>query len=72
MLTQEQVQVLDQLPPDLWSQSPTDVGLIKGQDPIKVKIIKPDRPNQKQYPITKEAHEGIKPVIEDMPKAGIL
>lgn len=72
MLTQEQTEVLDQLPTDLWSKSPTDVGLIKNQDPIKVEIIKPARPNKPQYPLTQEAQEGIKPVIEDMLKAGIL
>uniref|UniRef100_A0A3P8U1X8 ribonuclease H n=1 Tax=Amphiprion percula TaxID=161767 RepID=A0A3P8U1X8_AMPPE len=52
--------------------NPTDVGLIKDQDPIKVKLVKPDRPKLKQYPLTQEAHEGIGPVIEDMLKAGIL
>uniref|UniRef100_A0A3P8U1U3 Peptidase A2 domain-containing protein n=1 Tax=Amphiprion percula TaxID=161767 RepID=A0A3P8U1U3_AMPPE len=41
-------------------------------DSIKVKLVKPDRPKLKQYPLTQEAHEGIGPVIEDMLKAGIL
>uniref|UniRef100_A0A3P8TKM3 ribonuclease H n=1 Tax=Amphiprion percula TaxID=161767 RepID=A0A3P8TKM3_AMPPE len=71
-LSLEHMQLLGTLPSALWSTSPTDVGLIKDQDPIKVKLVKPDRPKLKQYPLTQEAHEGIGPVIEDMLKAGIL
>uniref|UniRef100_A0A3P8U399 ribonuclease H n=1 Tax=Amphiprion percula TaxID=161767 RepID=A0A3P8U399_AMPPE len=71
-LSLEHMQLLGTLPSALWSTSPTDVGLIKDQDSIKVKLVKPDRPKLKQYPLTQEAHEGIGPVIEDMLKAGIL
>uniref|UniRef100_A0AAQ5YK32 ribonuclease H n=1 Tax=Amphiprion ocellaris TaxID=80972 RepID=A0AAQ5YK32_AMPOC len=66
------MQLLGTLPSALWSTSPTDVGLIKDQDPIKVKLVKSDRPKLKQYPLTQETQEGIGPVIKDMLKAGIL
>uniref|UniRef100_A0A3Q1BYW9 ribonuclease H n=1 Tax=Amphiprion ocellaris TaxID=80972 RepID=A0A3Q1BYW9_AMPOC len=71
-LSLEHMQLLGTLPSALWSTSPTDVGLIKDQDPIKVKLVKSDRPKLKQYPLTQETQEGIGPVIKDMLKAGIL
>uniref|UniRef100_A0AAZ1XNH6 ribonuclease H n=1 Tax=Oreochromis aureus TaxID=47969 RepID=A0AAZ1XNH6_OREAU len=61
-----------ELPAKLWSAGPTDVGLIKGADPVVVKTTTTYRPVKPQYPLTTEAKAGIKPVIVDMEKAGIL
>uniref|UniRef100_A0A669C837 ribonuclease H n=1 Tax=Oreochromis niloticus TaxID=8128 RepID=A0A669C837_ORENI len=60
------------LPSSLWSNGPTDVGLIKNADPVKVKVISKHRPMKPQYPLSAEARDGIRPVIADMVKAGIL
>lgn len=51
---------------------PTDVGLIKGADPVVVKTTTTYRPVKPQYPLTTAAKAGIKPVIADMERAGIL
>lgn len=56
----------------MWSSGPTDVGLIKTADPVIVKTTTKHRPSRSQYPLSAEAVEGIRPVIEDMVKAGIL
>ncbi|CAI5671957.1 unnamed protein product [Oreochromis niloticus] len=61
-----------ELPQSLWSAGPTDVGLIKGADPVKVKVTSNHRPMKPQYPLSAEAKAGIRPVIADMEKAGIL
>lgn len=60
------------MPDELWSSGSTDVGLIKNADQIKVETTTSHRPVKPQYPLSKEAMEGIKPVIADMEQAGIL
>lgn len=51
---------------------PTDVGLIKGADPVVVKTTTTYRPVKPQYPLTTAAKAGIEPMIADMERAGIL
>lgn len=60
------------MPEKLWSTGPTDVGLIKGADPVVVKTTTTYRPVKPQYPLTTEVRAGIEPVIADMERAGIL
>lgn len=72
MLTVETHPELEKLPQTLWSQGSTDVGLIKGADPVVVKTTTTYRPVKPQYPLSAEAREGIGPVIADIQKAGIL
>ncbi|MEQ2309480.1 hypothetical protein AMECASPLE_039180 [Ameca splendens] len=43
------------VPTELWSQSSTDVGLIKGFPPYKVKLISEKRPLVRQYSLKPEA-----------------
>ena len=58
--------LLNQLPPSLWARSPTDIGKVHSAPPIKIQIdsSKP-LPKINQYPLGKEALQGIKFVIED-------
>lgn len=72
MLTTVHDTEIEALPKSLWSSGSTDVGLIKHVDPIKVKVTSDRRPMKPQYPLSAEARDGIRPVIADMEKAGIL
>uniref|UniRef100_A0AAX7UYB6 ribonuclease H n=1 Tax=Astatotilapia calliptera TaxID=8154 RepID=A0AAX7UYB6_ASTCA len=72
ILSLEEEPALKSLPSTLWSDGPTDVGLIKNADSVIVQTVSSHRPIKPQYPLSKEAIEGIKPVIKDMEKAGIL
>uniref|UniRef100_A0AAQ5XZ28 ribonuclease H n=1 Tax=Amphiprion ocellaris TaxID=80972 RepID=A0AAQ5XZ28_AMPOC len=63
---------LRKLPDQVWSNGPTDVGLIKDLPPIKIETKPHPSIIQRQYPLSKEAIDGISPVIEEMLKAGIL
>lgn len=62
----DHVFLLDQLPSPLWEKSTTDTGRINTTSPIKIHIY-PSKPLPRinQYPINKEAFQGIKPIIED-------
>lgn len=71
-LTKEEEEELKTLPSTLWSRNATDVGLIKNQEPVKVKTISSFRPIKPQYPLSPQQREGIRSVIADMLKAGIL
>lgn len=66
------MQELRKLPDQVWSNGPTDVGLIKDLPPIKIETKSHPSIVQRQYPLSKEAIDGISPVIEDMLQAGIL
>lgn len=62
-----------QVPPELWSQHGTDVGLVKSANPIRI-VLKPGAklPRKLQYPSKPEVEEGIKKTIEGLMKAGVL
>lgn len=63
---------MQELPSNLWSTGPTDVGLMKGVLPVKIVGKTEYRPKIKQYPLKKDAIEGIKPAILELEKAGII
>uniref|UniRef100_A0A674NYE3 ribonuclease H n=1 Tax=Takifugu rubripes TaxID=31033 RepID=A0A674NYE3_TAKRU len=68
----EEEEKLKELPPELWSEGPADVGLIKGAEPVKI-IPKSDyRPFQRQYPLKTDAQEGIVPIFNSLLKAGVI
>ncbi|XP_060941493.1 protein NYNRIN-like [Limanda limanda] len=61
-----------EVPSCVWAEHKYDVGLIKGADPIVVIPKSSYRPCQNQYPLKKEAVEGIKPVFESLLRAGVI
>ncbi|XP_060922638.1 uncharacterized protein LOC132996313 [Limanda limanda] len=63
---------LNQVPSCVWAEHKYDVGLIKGADPIVIIPKSSYRPCQNQYPLKKEAVEGIKPVFESLLRAGVI
>ena len=69
----DHLSLLNQLPLSLWAKSPTDVGKIHSTPPIKIKID-PSKPLLRinQYPISKEPHEGIEPIIEAYKAQGLI
>lgn len=62
----DHLSLLDQQPSSLWEKSSTDIGRIHSVLPIKIKID-PSKalPRINQYPIRKEALQGIMPIIKD-------
>ena len=65
--------LFNQLAPSLWSKSPTDFGKIHSTPPIQIQID-PSKPllRMNQYPISKEALQGIKPITEDYKAQGLI
>ncbi|XP_034084434.1 uncharacterized protein LOC117554222 isoform X1 [Gymnodraco acuticeps] len=72
MLSEEALEVLKTVPPCVWSQGKCDVGRMVNAKPVHVRPKTNYRPNIRQYPLKEDAKVGIKPVIEEMLKAGIL
>ncbi|MDG2555516.1 hypothetical protein P7M41_26340, partial [Vibrio parahaemolyticus] len=72
-LTAQQEEMLNQVPPQLWTAHKTDVGLIKSAQPVRIKL-KPhvNLPYQKQYPLKQHAIDGIRPTIQGLVEAGVL
>ena len=70
MLNEEEEELLSSLPSTLWTQGPTDVGLLKDTQPVQIRAK--TEHSVKQYPLKPDAKEGIKPVILDLLKAGVL
>lgn len=65
--------LLQEVPETLWSKDKMDVGLVKSARPTRITIRSGTQlPKQRQYPLTVEAIEGIKPTIEGLEKAGVL
>ena len=60
------------VPETLWSQGPSDVGLMKDVKPVIIKEKNEYRPRQRQYPLKPDAIAGITPVIQDLLKAGVI
>lgn len=63
---------MKQVPGRLWSQGPTDVGLVKGAKPVVVRPKTEYRPRIRQYPLKPDAMAGIEPVINDLIRAGVI
>ena len=72
LLTSEQEDSIAILPEHLWTQGPSDVGLIKGCPPVVIRGKTEYKPRVKQYPLKPDAREGIRPVIMDLLKAGVI
>ncbi|CAM4562263.1 unnamed protein product [Lepidochelys kempii] len=54
---------LSSFPPNLWSVCSTDVGLLKSATPVSLQVRDGPPPSVKQYPLPKEAEEGISLLI---------
>ncbi|KAL0199322.1 hypothetical protein M9458_007862, partial [Cirrhinus mrigala] len=66
------IPALKEVPKSVWASSKFDVGLIKNCEPVRI-IPKSDyRPCKPQYPLKREAIEGIKPVFESLRAAGVI
>uniref|UniRef100_F6SYS9 Reverse transcriptase domain-containing protein n=1 Tax=Monodelphis domestica TaxID=13616 RepID=F6SYS9_MONDO len=61
----------DDIPEDLWSKSSTDVGLLKSATPVTVRTKEGPVPCVPQYPLSKEAIEGIRSIIESLTQQAI-
>lgn len=68
----EEIPELTDIPPALWATHKYDVGLIKNVEPLVVRPKSNYRPCLKQYPLKKEAVEGITPVFESLLQSGII
>ncbi|XP_060897677.1 retrovirus-related Pol polyprotein from transposon 17.6 [Labrus mixtus] len=64
--------LLAQVPSTLWAANKYDVGLIKNCEPVQIILKLTYRPQQRQYPLRKEATEGITPVFNSLLEAGII
>lgn len=65
-------EALNDVPEGLWSTGPTDVGLIRGIEPVKIRAKSDYRPCVRQYPLKPDAKEGIRPVIKELETAGVI
>nr|XP_021332272.1 uncharacterized protein LOC110439819 [Danio rerio] len=63
---------LAEIPSELWAKSKYDVGLIKGCEPVTITAKSDYRPCQQQYPLKREAIEGITPVFEALLEQGVI
>ncbi|CAI5769370.1 XP_028568777.1uncharacterized protein LOC114588027 [Podarcis lilfordi] len=63
----------NELPPSLWGTESASVGLLLSATPVRI-TYRTDRPFPctKQYPLPKEAIDGLTPMIEDFLSKGIL
>uniref|UniRef100_K7E2C3 Gag-Pol polyprotein n=1 Tax=Monodelphis domestica TaxID=13616 RepID=K7E2C3_MONDO len=60
------------IPESLWATSSSDVGLLKSAVPVQIKTKSSPPPSIPQYPLSKEAIEGITPVINSLIEQGII
>ncbi|XP_055362682.1 uncharacterized protein LOC129603748 [Betta splendens] len=67
-----QYPALQEVPASLWATHKYDVGLIKGCDPVVITPKSDYRPCKQQYPLKREAIEGITPVFNSLLKAGVV
>lgn len=65
--------LLSQVPSNLWSTHPNDVGLIRSASSVKINVnpAKP-LPRKRQYPLKPDAEAGIAPVIESLLEQGVI
>uniref|UniRef100_A0A5F8HBR7 Gag-Pol polyprotein n=1 Tax=Monodelphis domestica TaxID=13616 RepID=A0A5F8HBR7_MONDO len=64
---------LEEVPSSLWATDSSDIGRILSAPPIQVQLD-PSKPLPRvpQYPLSREATEGIRPLIDSYLEAGIL
>uniref|UniRef100_K7E2E6 Reverse transcriptase domain-containing protein n=1 Tax=Monodelphis domestica TaxID=13616 RepID=K7E2E6_MONDO len=62
----------EDIPESLWAISSSDVGLLKSAVPVQIKTKSSPPPSIPQYPLSKEAIEGITPVINSLIAQGII
>uniref|UniRef100_K7E587 Reverse transcriptase domain-containing protein n=1 Tax=Monodelphis domestica TaxID=13616 RepID=K7E587_MONDO len=60
------------IPESLLATSSSSVGLLKSAVPVQIKTKSSPPPSFPQYPLSKEAIEGITPVINSLIKQGII
>ena len=72
MLSEEALEALTEVPQQVWSTGRSDVGRMTNAQPVRVRPKTNYRPNIKRYPLKEDAKQGIRPVISEMIKAGIL
>lgn len=66
-------ELLKDIPEHLWTKHSTDVGLMKSGGLAKIRIKENARlPCQRQYPLSKQAREGIRSTIHGLTEAGVL
>lgn len=63
---------LSAVPSELWSTHKYDVGLMKDATPLVIHPKSDFGPCMKQYPLKREALEGIKPVFDSLLQAGVI
>ena len=64
---------LAQVPPNLWTKGPHDVGLVHTAVPFRITLKEGAiLPRVRQYPLSKEAEEGIAPVIQALVEQGVI
>lgn len=69
----DQFSLLGQLPSSLWAKSSIDIGRTHSASPIKIQTdSSKSLPRINQYPISKEAIQGIKPISEDYKTRGLI
>lgn len=64
---------LSDIPEALWASASTETGLLKSAEPVYI-IYRTDipLPRKMQYPLPKEAIEGIRPVLQQLLTQGII
>ena len=60
------------LPEELWSRGPADVGQIRVIGSVEITPKGSHRPYQRQYPLRREAIEGIVPVFKALKDKGVI
>ncbi|XP_056894864.1 uncharacterized protein LOC130529002 isoform X2 [Takifugu flavidus] len=60
------------VPDHVWAAHKYDVGLVKNCEPLIVTPKSGYRPRRAQYPLRKEAIEGIQPVFDSLLAAGVI
>lgn len=70
---QENEILLRTVPEQLWTKHSTDVGMVRSAGLAQIRVKENVRlPNQKQYPLSVQAREGIRPTIQGLIDAGVL
>ncbi|KAJ8342593.1 hypothetical protein SKAU_G00325210 [Synaphobranchus kaupii] len=72
-LTEEQEEYLQDVPKELWAEGGHDIGLMRSAGQVKIQL-KPGMmgPRVRQYPLNKDAEEGINTTIQELLKAGVI
>ncbi|XP_028327652.1 uncharacterized protein LOC114478651 [Gouania willdenowi] len=64
--------LLRQVTPELWAKHKYDVGFIKDCAPVVITPKSSYRPHRKQYPLRRDALEGIQPVFDSLLKEKVI